>query len=138
MKIAVVTDADGRISQHFGRASQYRVFTVEDGQIATSELREKPGHDQFVHLHEHDHSHDHGHDHDHQHGTGPQADDKHARMVAAIRDCEAVIVGGMGYGGYRAMEQAGIRPFITDMADAEAAVKAYIDGALEDHSELLH
>ena len=49
MKVAVIT-ADGQtISQHFGRAPYYAVFTVEEGQIAAKELRDKMGHRQFVH-----------------------------------------------------------------------------------------
>jgi predicted Fe-Mo cluster-binding NifX family protein len=135
MKIAVVIEADGSISQHFGRAPQYRVFTVEGGRIIATEIREKPGHDHFIHE-----AHDHHHEHDsaHQRGTGPQADDKHARMFAPIRDCETVIVGGMGYGGYQALQRTGVRPLLTELSDADAAVRAYLDGTLEDRTELLH
>jgi predicted Fe-Mo cluster-binding NifX family protein len=135
VKIAVVTEADGRISRHFGRAPHYQVFTLADGQITATELRAKPGHDQFIHeVHEHEHHHEPGQ----QHGTGPQAANKHDRMIAPVRDCEAVIVGGMGQGGYQALQQAGIRPFITDLDDPAAAVRAYADGTLVDHTELLH
>ena len=44
----------------------------------------------------------------------------------------------MGRGAYLAMEQANIRPFVTDLADAEEAVKAYMGGTLEDHNDKLH
>ena len=33
MKIAVITDDEKTISQHFGRAPYYMVFTIEDGHI---------------------------------------------------------------------------------------------------------
>lgn len=133
MKIAVVTNADGSISRHFGRAPHYQVFTVEGGAVAATELRPKPGHDTFIHE-----VGEHHHDHDQPRGTGPQAADKHARMIAPVLDCAVVIVGGMGRGGYQALQAAGIRPFITDMDDAVAAVQACIAGTLEDHPELLH
>ena len=41
-------------------------------------------------------------------------------------------------GAYRSIEQAHMRPFITDIDTAEAAVRAYIDGTLVDHPERLH
>jgi predicted Fe-Mo cluster-binding NifX family protein len=44
----------------------------------------------------------------------------------------------MGRGAYLAMEQANIRPFVTDIENAEEAVQAYIDNTLEDHTEKLH
>ena len=59
-------------------------------------------------------------------------------MIASIRDCEALIVRGMGQGAYLALQQANIRPVVTDVEDAEEAVRAYIDGKLLDHPEWLH
>ena len=47
MKIAAITDDGVTISQHFGRAPYYLVYTVEDGEIVDRELREKLGHAQF-------------------------------------------------------------------------------------------
>lgn len=147
MKIAIVTEDGRTISQHFGRAPYYLVVSVEDGQVTGQELRDKVGHRQFAqehHDHEHhDHGHGHGHDHDHAadprgHGFDAHSQDKHARMIAAITDCEAVIVRGMGRGAYVAMQDAKIRPIVTDLADATAAVRAYLDGTLVDHSERLH
>ena len=134
MKIAVITEDGQTISQHFGRAPYYQVFTIADGQIVNKELRDKVGHRQFT-----EEPHDHEAENDPRgHGFGAHSDAKHARMVEAITDCEAVIVRGMGRGAYFAMEQANIRPFVTDFADAEEAVQAYLDGKLADHSEWLH
>lgn len=54
MKIAVITSDSITISQHLGRAPYYLVFTVDDGQIAGKELRDKVGHRQFANEpHEH-------------------------------------------------------------------------------------
>lgn len=152
-KIAVVTDDGKTISMHFGRAAHYLVFTVEDGAITSTELRDKMGHRQFsqeqhvhtqdaesAHDHDHDHDHEHGHGHQHGegHGFGAGAARKHALMVEAITDCEAVLVRGMGRGAYLAMQEANITPIVTDIPDAEAAVKAYIAGDIVDHTEKLH
>ena len=41
MKIAAITDDGKTISLHFGRAQQYLVATVENGQIVNRELRDK-------------------------------------------------------------------------------------------------
>ena len=133
MKIAVITNDGKTISQHFGRAPHYLVFTVEDGEIVEKELRDKVGHQQFVNEpHDHDHNDPRGH------GFGAHSEMKHAHMIESIQDCEAIIVRGMGRGAYLAMEQANIRPFVTELADAEEAVKAYIGGTLEDRTEKLH
>ncbi|MBN1563835.1 MAG: dinitrogenase iron-molybdenum cofactor biosynthesis protein [Anaerolineae bacterium] len=140
-KIAIVTDDGETISQHFGRAAHYLVFTVdEENTITEKELRDKAGHRQFVnepHDHEHDHDHDH-HDHSQGHGFGNHSDHKHARMIEAIIDCEAIIVRGMGRGAYIAMETAQIKPIVTDIPAAEDAVKAYLAGDIVDHTEKLH
>jgi predicted Fe-Mo cluster-binding NifX family protein len=134
MKIAVITDDGKTISQHFGRAPYYLIFTVEEGEIVEQELRDKVGHRQFAQE-----PHDHDSENDPRgHGFGAHSDAKHARMIESIQDCEAIIVRGMGRGAYLAMEQANIRPFVTELADAEKAVKAYIGGKLEDHTEQLH
>jgi predicted Fe-Mo cluster-binding NifX family protein len=134
MKIAVITEDGQTISQHFGRAPYYLVFTVENDEIANKELRDKVGHRQFA---QEDHHHDAEHD-PRGHGFGAHSDAKHARMIESIRDCEAIIVRGMGRGAYLAMEQADIRPFVTVLADAEEAVRAYLAGSLTDHTERLH
>ncbi len=150
MKIAVVTDDGQTISMHFGRAAYYQVFTVEDGAITGTELRDKLGHRQFVQMqpdedsgeHDHEHGHGHGHEHGHDdargHGFGAHADHKHAMMIEAIKDCEAVLVRGMGRGAYLAMQNANITPVVTDIARAEEAVNAYIAGDIVDHTDKLH
>ena len=48
VKIAAITDDGKTISQHFGRARHYLVFTVEDGRILQQELRDKAGHHTFA------------------------------------------------------------------------------------------
>ncbi len=134
MKIAVITDNGQTISQHFGRAAYYLVFTVEDGAIVGKELRNKIGHQQFA---QEEHSHDSEHD-PRGHGFGASSDKKHASMIEALHDCEVLIVRGMGRGAYIAMEQANIRPVVTELADPEQAVQAYLSGTLENRTDKLH
>lgn len=135
MKIAVVTDDQTTISQHFGRAHFYAVFTVEDGQIAGRELRSKLGHDQFQHE-QHDHGHD--HDHEHGHGYGQHSQDKHSRMMANIDDCQVLLAGGMGMGARASLQAIGIKPILTSLREIDAAVAAFLAGELRDQPKLLH
>lgn len=132
-KIAAVTDDGQIISAHFGRATKYAVLAVEDGQIIARELRDKAGHHDFQQQEGHDH-----HDHAHGHGHGKHAGEKHKRMFETIPDCQILLARGMGQGAYQGLSQIGIRPIITDIAEIDAAVQAYIDGSIEDHLERLH
>jgi predicted Fe-Mo cluster-binding NifX family protein len=134
MKIAAVSEDGTTISAHFGRAPYYVVMTVEDGRIVARETRDKMGHAQFAGepgeaARETD---------PRGHGFDPAAQDRHARMAAAIADCQVMLARGMGAGVYQSMQAAGIRPIVTDVADIEAAVAAYLAGDLHDHVEKLH
>jgi len=134
MKIALVTDDGITISQHFGRATKYAVYTLDETKIIHRELRDKIGHHQFVqeesaHLQQNDAR---------GHGYGSHAEDKHQRMFANIQDCEIVIGRGMGRGAYQGMLQAGLKPIVTDIAEIEAAAQAVLDGSIIDHPEALH
>jgi predicted Fe-Mo cluster-binding NifX family protein len=135
MKIAAVTDDGTRLSAHFGRAAAYRVVTIEDGRVVAKELREKPSH--HGHGHEHGHEHGHGHGQGHGHGHEDHAA-RHAGMVDPIRDCQVVLVRGMGRRAHDALVEAGLRPLIVAEANVDDAVRAYLDGTLEDHPERLH
>jgi predicted Fe-Mo cluster-binding NifX family protein len=136
MKIALVTDDGITISQHFGRASKYAVYTLDETSILEHELRDKIGHRQFA---EEEKNHQHQHQGDARgHGYGRHAEDKHQRMFANIQDCEVVIARGMGRGAYQGMLQAGLKPIVTDIAEIEVAVMAVLDGSIKDHPEVLH
>ena len=131
MKIAVVSDDGKNISQHFGRAPYYVVVTVENGKITNRETREKLAHGHGIgpELHAH---------HGAGHGMGPAEHDRHVLMSQSITDCEAVICRGMGQGAYVSMTAQGIRPVVTDLADVDTAVTAYVAGDIVDHTERLH
>ena len=132
MKIAVISDDEVSISQHFGRAPYYVVLTVEEGKIVDSETRPKAGHHTFA-AQEHPRlapGERHGYD------AGSQA--KHRSMAETITDCEALLAGGMGWGAYESLKSYGIRPIITDVGDIREAVLQYLDGNLPDLMERLH
>ena len=131
-KIAAVTDDGRTISAHFGRARHYLVCTIEQGRIASEELRDKAGHHVFASTSRHDgpHSHD--------HGMGPEAAARHSAMVAPLTDCEALLARGMGRGAYAALEEAGVKPIVTDHENIADAVQAYIEGTIVDHFDRLH
>jgi len=132
MKIAVITDDGKTISQHFGRAHFYQVFTLEEGKIINREMREKMGHDHFHQEEPREHV------SLQPHGQDAASHDRHTNMAAAIADCKALICGGMGMGAYNSMIRLDIQPVVTELHDIEEAVKAFIDGKLVDHTELLH
>jgi predicted Fe-Mo cluster-binding NifX family protein len=132
MKIAVITDDGTTISQHFGRASHYLVATVENGKIVQRELREKLSH---THFHNQPHSEEHA---DQRHGMDPASHNKHLQMSEAIVDCEVLICRGMGMGAHESLKARGIRPVMTDIADIDEAIMAYVTGKLLDRVDLLH
>ena len=134
-KIATVTDDGKTISPHFGRATKYAVLTIEDGRIIARELRDKAGHHDFQHEESHGHEH---HDDPRGRGFGKRSGEKHRLMFEAIPDCEMVLARGMGQGAYQGLQQKGIRPILTDIADIDTAVQAVIDGSIEDRPERLH
>jgi len=134
VKIAVVTDDLVTISRHFGRARNYLVLTVEDGQVVGQEARPKAGHDQFR-LHEHD---DHNHDHEHGHGMGQHSQEKHNQMMANLTDCQVLIAGGMGQGAWNNLIQLGVTPVLTNVKQIDEAVRQYLDGELVEQPKLVH
>jgi predicted Fe-Mo cluster-binding NifX family protein len=130
MKIACVTDDGQTISQHFGRATHYVVVTVEDGLVVSRELRPKGAHPRATAGVEHVPG--------QLRGLGEGSHNAHVTMAEVISDCDVLLCRGMGYGAYQSMQQVGITPMVTDVADIEEAVQTYIDGQLVDHTELLH
>jgi predicted Fe-Mo cluster-binding NifX family protein len=132
MKIAAVSEDGVTISQHFGRAPFYIVVTIEKNTIVSREKRDKMGHAHFA-----GEPHAEGED-PRGHGFDPAAQSRHARMAAAISDCEVLLARGMGAGAYESMRQANIQPIITDIANIDEAIQAYLAGALTDHPEKLH
>ena len=133
LKIAAITDDGKTISQHFGRAPFYVVVTIEDGKIIAREQREKMGHVQFAGEHHAEEKAD-----PRGHGFAPAEQDRHFRMAEAIRDCQILLVRGMGAGAYYSMEQVGIKPVVTDITEIDGAALEAAAGVIVDHKEQLH
>jgi predicted Fe-Mo cluster-binding NifX family protein len=131
MKIACITEDGQTISQHFGHAPYYLVLTIEDGTIVHKEMRDKLGHQHFA-------AGEAQVEHGPQHGIDPASHNRHVSMAQAIADCQVLLCRGMGYGAYQSMQQLGIKPIVTDIADAQTAALAYVQGQVVDHTERLH
>jgi predicted Fe-Mo cluster-binding NifX family protein len=131
MKIAAITDDGKTISLHFGRAQHYVVATLENGQIVNREMRDKLSHTHFQ-------TEGHVDEPGERHGYGTAAESRHERMAESIADCEALLCRGMGRGAYESMQSRNIRPVVTDIADINDAVIAYVNGQIVDHIEKLH
>jgi len=132
MKIAAITDDGKALSQHFGRARHFLVVTVEEGKVADQELRDKAGHHTFA-PHEGP-----GHDTAGPHGLDPASRGRHARMLAVIADCQVLLAGRMGQGMYLNLQEAGIRPVLTELEDIQEAIRAFIEGRLVERPEYAH
>ncbi len=131
MKIACVTDDERTISPHFGRALYYVVLTIENGQVAGRERRDKLNHQHFA-------AGEHPGPSGAPHGFDAASQARHSSMAEAIADCQVLLCRGMGFGAHRSLEELGITPIITDIAAIGGAVTAYLNGSLVDHPERLH
>lgn len=101
MKIAATYD-NGTIFQHFGRTEQFKLYTVEDGKIVSSEV---VGND----------------------GLGHEALVK----ILEGNDIDVLICGGLGPGAMNALEAAGITVIPGAEGSADKAVEAYLKGELQ-------
>jgi predicted Fe-Mo cluster-binding NifX family protein len=135
MKIAVITEDNVHVSQHFGRAPYYAVITVENGTVTGEEKREKASHQHFSGQ---EHPGHHEHPAGEAHGHDPVSQGRHAQMAAVISDCQILVCGGMGRGAYESMRASNLIPIVTDVPDIETAVKKYLEGTLVDQVERLH
>lgn len=122
LRIAAVTEDGERLSSHFGMAPLYRVFTVQDGQVVAEETRQKPHHDR----------HPHGETH-HEHRGGQD----HADMFAPIRDCQVLLVGGMGEPAYQKAQAAGLQVILSG-GEIRPALERYLRGELESDPRRIH
>jgi predicted Fe-Mo cluster-binding NifX family protein len=130
MKIAAVSEDGTTVSQHFGRATYYVVFTVEEGRVVKREKREKSTH----HVAGQEHQAVAGE----RHGFDAAAQSTHAGMMSNIADCQVVMAGGMGLGARESLKAAGIETVMTDVLNMDEAINLYIAGRLPNRTERLH
>lgn len=100
MKIAV-TYENGEIFQHFGHTENFKVYTVEDGKIVSSEILGSNGS-----------------------GHGALA------TLLAGEKVDVLICGGIGGGAQNALAQANIKLYGGACGKADDAVNAYLAGNL--------
>ncbi|MFC2062687.1 NifB/NifX family molybdenum-iron cluster-binding protein [Chloroflexota bacterium] len=132
MKIAVATEDDKNISQHFGRAPFYVVVTIEDGQITNTETRAKARYHTFAGRHRTDLT------PGEKHGYNTGSEVRHAGIIENIIDCQVLIAGGMGQGAYDSLQNSNIKPIITDAETIDEALKLYLEDKLPNLMERLH
>ena len=98
MKIAVTYEA-GQVFQHFGHSEQFKVYTVENGQVVSSQVVDTNGS-----------------------GHGALAGFLRAQGV------DILICGGIGGGARTALAQAGIQLYPGVSGPADQAVEALLAG----------
>jgi predicted Fe-Mo cluster-binding NifX family protein len=115
MNIAVAS-ADGvTVSEHFGRSRCFIVFNVAEGKIVSRQVRDNT----YT-------AHAKGECDDQHHHDQPHS---HADIVAALRDCQVVLCGGMGYRAAEDLKAGGMQAIIVDPSlTPEQAVAELIAG----------
>ena len=119
MKIAVASDDQIHIADHFGRTRGFLIYTVENRKITASEYLKNT----FTHhaLGGHDNPNNSRTDHQHTHGP----------VLEVLSEVQVVISRGMGRRMLIDLESAGKQVFITNAIIAEEAVTGYLAGQLE-------
>ena len=119
LKVAVPTDDGETISRHFGQAKFFKIITLEDDRVVSSEMRQKATH---------------------QHGDYSQSGAAHPgqKMVEDLAGCQVLISGGMGAPVYNRASAAGLKIFLTGNTSIDAALQAYLAGTLENNPTLVH
>ena len=132
MKIAAISEDGTTVSQHFGRAPYYLVVTAQDGKVMSKEKRDKAGHHTFAAGQHPDTA------PGERHGYDAGAQSRHATMAQTIADCQVLLAGGMGWGAYDSLKNAGIEVVVTDVENIDEAVRLYLQGKLPNLMERLH
>ncbi len=121
MNVCFPTDDGLAISRHFGQAIYFKVFTLENNQVVSVELRPKAHHTHGEHGQEHEQ------------GIHPGQ-----LMFQAISDCQVLICGGMGMPAYNRALAAGMEVFLTPQTSIDEALQAYQAGKLVSELGLMH
>lgn len=100
--IVAVTHENGLIFQHFGHTAEFKVYTVENGDIIRSEVV----------------------------STGGSGHGALAAVLHGLK-ADVLICGGIGMGAQNALNVAGIRWYAGVSGSADMAVRAFLDGRLD-------
>lgn len=121
MKIAIASDDNIKLAQHFGRTKGFAIVTVEDNKVIdrTYRINDFTGHSQGLHNHQNEHAHH-----------------SHAAIMTALEDCEAVIAGGMGMRLREDFARAGKQVFVTELTILDEIVDLFINQNLKDNPDI--
>ncbi len=109
MKIAVGTDDLKTIrSGHFGESRYYKIFTIENGQLNSEEIRENP----FIVSEESEH---------HEHGQAKN-------IAKLLNDCDIFLAKSMGLHSIPKLFEKGKQPVITKINSIDEAIGKFILG----------
>jgi len=112
VKIAVATMDGQTLSQHFGQSAGFVVFDVQEATIKTRELRSAQD---SIHAM--------------MHCDPSDVSVKSGGIKSLIGDCEVVLVGGIGAGAIRKLEENGVHPVMMPNTDTiEDAIGRYLKG----------
>lgn len=102
MKIAVTFDNNGDVFQHFGHTEQFKIYEIENNNIVSSHVLSSDG-------------------------------EGHSALAQLLEseNIDRLICGGIGGCAVSALSEAGIEIFAGITGNADNAVKAYLDGTLE-------
>lgn len=120
MKIAVASNDGQTLSAHFGQSKRFLIYTIEGNKVVAKEERDNSftAHARGQCDHRTEHAHDERHSHD--------------DLIAALKDCQAMLCGGMGRPAAMDLQAHGIRPVI--VADTnqspDRAIAAWLAGTL--------
>jgi predicted Fe-Mo cluster-binding NifX family protein len=115
MKIAIASDDKKTISHHFGKASGFVIFDIQDGKVITQEYKENIGKN-----------------------NGECGSCNHSAMINNIKDCEAVISYGMGQRIYDDLIKNKIKPIVTEVENVDEALNQFLKKNLKNATEKLH
>ncbi len=100
--VVAVTHENGLIFQHFGHTAEFKVYTVENGDIIRSKVV----------------------------STGGSGHGALAGVLYQLK-ADVLICGGIGMGAQNALSMAGIKWYAGVSGSADEAVKAFLEGRLD-------
>lgn len=100
MQIAVTSQNRKTITEHAGKCRKFWIYDIAGSNIAGKQLVELP------------------------------IDASHHSLAAPLASVDVLITASMGAGLHQRLQRNGIQPVITNEADPDAAVAAFLDGSL--------
>lgn len=119
MKVAIASDDQKTIANHFGRTRGFMIYEIEDGEIKSNYYRENDftGHARGQFGHQNGHM------------------NKHAPVLHALADCSVVCARGMGRRVYDDLASANIQVFVVQEHMLDDAIRNYLNASLQDHPD---